>query len=149
MFSFVKLPRIEPPKDGVYGCVLAALRKIKKGTVEEVTEQAMKEGLHKATKQNPKIQTQIKLRRLVRLGSAKKERVHGDKKKDESVKPTSKSVEKKEPEKKPVEKKAAVKKKAAPKKVKAAPKAVPVDEEREEDYNDPDAPDPDEVGDDD
>jgi hypothetical protein len=70
VYKFKKLPKIEPTRESIYGCVLAALRKLKRGTVEQVAEEAGRQGLHKVTGQNPYVQTQIKLRLLVSLGSA-------------------------------------------------------------------------------
>jgi hypothetical protein len=79
-FSFLKTPKIEPPRETIYGSVYFALRKLKSGTVDELTEEAMRQGLNKVTKQDPRIQTQVMLRRLVHLGTAKKERPGKDKK---------------------------------------------------------------------
>jgi hypothetical protein len=131
-FTFVKLPKIEPPKESVYGAVLAALRKVKSGTVAEIADEAGKQGLHKLTKQNPRIQTQIKLRRLVRLGSAKKEKLEKPEK-EAKAKKAKAAPEKKDkaPAAKKVAKKAAPKKAAPPAKKKAAPKKVKAKKEVE------------------
>jgi hypothetical protein len=122
-FVFVKVMRIEPPKESVFGCVYQALRKMKTGTVQELTEEAMRQGLNKYTKQNPRIQTQIKLRRLVREGSAKKEKIAKSKKVEKEkaetkpvAAPAKKAVAKKPAAKAPAAKKPASKKKTEPKK---------------------------------
>ena len=105
VYVFIKAPKLEPPQDGVFGAVYYALRSLKKGNVAEVTEEAMKKGLHKFTKQNPRVQVQIKLRRLVRIGSAKKE-----KEKSKNMATPTKPTPKKStpPKKKVVVKKAVV-----------------------------------------
>lgn len=146
-FVYVKSLKVEPPKESVYGCIYYAFKKLKSGTVAEITDAAMKEGLNKETTQNPRIQTQIKLRRLCREGSAKKEKVEKEKK--------SKDKEKAAPKKKAAAKKPAPKKAPAKKAKKAAPKkeskvkhededtkpkkAAPEDDEEEEDVEDDDA----------
>lgn len=120
-YTFLKTPKIEPSRDSVYGCVYWAIRKLKTGTVADITTAAMKEGLHKQTKQDPRVQVQVKLRRLVKLDAVKKENVKAAQK-------AATALSKAKPVKKVVAKKAATKKSP----VKKAAKPAIADAELEE-----------------
>lgn len=73
-FVWKKSPKVEPTRDSIHGCVMHALKKLRRGSVTEVEQEAMRLGLAKHTKQNYRVQTQVMLRRLVDAGSATKEK---------------------------------------------------------------------------
>lgn len=70
-YEFVKDAKVEPVKDTIIGTVYAGIKKVKRGTIEDVTDAALKAGLGDATGQNPRVQTQVMLRRLIAMGVVK------------------------------------------------------------------------------
>lgn len=60
--------RLPAPKDSVLGCVFAAMEKLKKASDDELQDECEKMGLGKITRQQPRKQVQVKLRRLRRWG---------------------------------------------------------------------------------
>jgi hypothetical protein len=61
-YEFVRMPKDAPSEETVRGCVLAAMRKAKKGTLDDVFDSAKRCGLLKLTDQDPKIETRKHLR---------------------------------------------------------------------------------------
>ena len=57
-----------PEPTSIEGCVLAGLRKVKRGSLDEVHAAALKLGLKKVTDQDTREQTRVWLRRLEKLG---------------------------------------------------------------------------------
>lgn len=68
-YEFVKVPKDAPTEDTNIGCVLAAIRKVKRGSLDDVTESAERCGLE--TDQDAKQQTRVFLRQLFNLGAVK------------------------------------------------------------------------------
>lgn len=70
-YEFVKMPKDAPNEDTTYGCILAGIRKAKRGSLDEVTESATRCGLTKATSQDPQVETRKHLRYLANAGAVR------------------------------------------------------------------------------
>jgi len=68
-YSFKRVQKSRTPQDGsIEGCVLAGLRKVKRGSLDEIHHAALTLGLKKATDQDTREQTRVWLRRLEKVG---------------------------------------------------------------------------------
>lgn len=81
-----------PEPTSIEGTVLAGLRKVKRGSLDEVHTAALKLGLRKATDQDTREQTRVWLRRLEKFGVVKISRNDAAKK---SAAPKAKKATKK------------------------------------------------------
>jgi len=72
LIEYVKAPKADLEKKHVLRIVHDAAKKVKSGTVADITEMAVKLGLAKATGQDPLQQTGVMLNRLAAMGSVKK-----------------------------------------------------------------------------
>lgn len=70
-YAYVKTPKDGPADDSIQGTVLAGIRKIKSGNLDEAVEAALKAGLGEATNQEPRNQVRVHLRRLHNMGAVK------------------------------------------------------------------------------
>lgn len=73
-YRWLKPLKDEPTPDTTYGSIYAAIRKIKQGTLDDLTKAAIKAGLTKHSKQEPRAMTRLFLRTLVNLGSVAQSR---------------------------------------------------------------------------
>jgi hypothetical protein len=69
-FAFVKSVKDLP--EGIMSVIYAAIKKVKSGTVAEITEVAVKGGLKDVTGQDPMVQTAVMLGRLRAMKAVKK-----------------------------------------------------------------------------
>lgn len=70
-YAFLKVPSDAAGEETIQGCVLAGIRKIKRGSLDDVTEAATKAGLNKVSDQDLRNQTRIHLRRLANKGAVR------------------------------------------------------------------------------
>lgn len=71
-YRFVKNPQHAPRPDTIQGTVLAGIRKLKTGTIDQVLTEAKKAGLAKHTNQDQREQTRVHLARLRQAGAVEK-----------------------------------------------------------------------------
>ena len=71
VFEFVKVAK-DMVDETIMGVVYNAIKKVKSGTVTEITDAALKGGLKDYTGQDPLVQTGVMLNRLKSMGSVKK-----------------------------------------------------------------------------
>lgn len=93
-YTFLKSPTEMPTDETIAAVVLAAMRKVKKGTLAEVAETAARLGFTKISDQDVVAKTRIFLRRLANDGVVKITR-NGDEVKAKSAKKTAKKDGKK------------------------------------------------------
>jgi hypothetical protein len=74
VFEFVKAAK-DMVEETIMGVVYNAIKKVKSGTVAEITEAAVKGGLKDYTGQDPLVQTGVMLNRLKSMGSVRKVKV--------------------------------------------------------------------------
>jgi hypothetical protein len=68
-YEFLRLQKDRTPNDdSIEGTVQAGLRKVKRGSLDDVHKAALKLGLKKATDQDTREQTRVWLRRLEKVG---------------------------------------------------------------------------------
>lgn len=70
-YTFVKMPKNPAADESIQGTVLAGIRKIKSGNLDEAVEAALRAGLGNATGQEPRNQVRVHLRRLHNLGAVR------------------------------------------------------------------------------
>jgi hypothetical protein len=71
-FAFVKTVEAQA---GIQAVVLNAVKKLRKGSVADIAQAAIKLGLKKATSQDPLVQTHVHLNRLRALKAVKRVKV--------------------------------------------------------------------------
>jgi hypothetical protein len=94
VFEFVKVVK-DVVDETIMGVVYNAIKKLKSGTVGEITEAALKGGLKDYTGQDPLVQTGVMLNRLKSMGSVKKVKVEAPAKATKSGKVVLKLKKKK------------------------------------------------------
>ena len=68
-YTFTRVQKNRTPQNGsIEGCVLDGLRKVKRGSLDDVHRAALTLGLKKATDQDTREQTRVWLRRLEKVG---------------------------------------------------------------------------------
>jgi hypothetical protein len=68
-YTFKRVEKNRTPNaDSIEGCVLAGLRKVKRGTLDQIHQAALTLGLKKVTGQDTREQTRVWLRRLEKVG---------------------------------------------------------------------------------
>jgi hypothetical protein len=79
-YEFLKMPKDAPAEDTLIGCVLSGARKAKRGSIDDMTEAAVRCGLNKVTTQDPRAKTRIILRQLANDGAVRITRDGAEKK---------------------------------------------------------------------
>ncbi len=70
-YEFVKAPKDGPNENTILGCVLAGIRKIKRGDLDAATAATVKAGFKNVSDQDAREKTRIFLRRLANDGCVK------------------------------------------------------------------------------
>jgi hypothetical protein len=73
-YRWIKPLTDEPTPDTTYGSIYATMRKVKQGTLPEITKAAIKSGLKKFTDQDPTRMVRVHLRFMVNGGSVSQSR---------------------------------------------------------------------------
>jgi hypothetical protein len=84
-YEFVKPPKDTPDEQTILGTVLAGIRKIKRGSLDDATAATVKAGFGKISDQDPREKTRIMLRRLANDGVVSITR-NGEEKKGKAAK---------------------------------------------------------------
>jgi hypothetical protein len=70
-YEFIRVPKDTPDESTILGCVLAGIRTIRRGTLDDATAATVKAGFKQVSDQDPREKTRIMLRRLANDGAVK------------------------------------------------------------------------------